>query len=164
MNNIEKHLNISCFIKYSEMTKKFFCLSYFYERYCCVHHDDVSTRWTKNPYIEQKPGFIYLICVPEFQKNDKIGKLYKIGKTIDIKNIKQMHPNGSQLHLCYYCITNIDTIEKRLISSFDDTFSKRINMGTNHYEGDVSLMIPKMMYGMDESSMLMNVLMLCCDM
>jgi len=90
----------------------------------------------------EKPGYIYLICEREFLKTNE--KIYKIGKTINIKHRMPQYPKDSRLYLCFYCTTNIDTIERNLISSFNLLFIKRSDIGAEYYEGDVTLMIRHM--------------------
>ena len=103
--------------------------------------DETPTTYFKE--ISPKPGFIYLICEREFIKTNE--KIYKIGKTINIKNRMPSYPKDSLLYLCFYCDKNIDTIEKNLISSFNLLFLKRTDIGAEYYEGDVKLMIKHMM-------------------
>jgi len=132
-------------------------LSYLYQCYRTRHAKPISITTTyvsntntKIPIVPfgEKPGFIYLICEREFLKTNE--KIYKIGKTINIKNRMPSYPKDSRLYLCFYCTTNIDTIEKDLILSFDVMFLKRTDIGSEYYEGDVKLMIQHMILYMDQ--------------
>jgi hypothetical protein len=95
----------------------------------------------QNPCVAygKKPGFIYLIREREFLKTNE--NIYKIGKTINIKNRMPSYPKDSRLYLCFYCTTSIDELEKFIISLFDIKFKKRIDIGSEYYEGDVGIMI-----------------------
>lgn len=95
------------------------------------------------PTLHESPGWIYLIREREFIKTDE--DIYKIGKTINIKSRMPSYPKGSCLYLCFFCTTNIHKVEKYLISEFDELFVKQTDIGHEYYEGDISLMIKKML-------------------
>jgi hypothetical protein len=90
------------------------------------------------PY-DKKPGFIYLIQEREFINTKE--NIYKIGKTINIKHRMPAYPKQSLLYFCFYCTTCIDEVEKNIILFFDINFKKRIDIGSEYYEGDVATMI-----------------------
>lgn len=88
---------------------------------------------------DKKPGFIYLIREREFIKTNE--EIYKIGKTINIKHRMPSYPKDSRLYICFFCPTCIDEVEKFVISLFDVKFKKRIDIGSEYYEGDAGKMI-----------------------
>ena len=67
--------------------------------------------------------------------------IYKIGKTVEIKNRMPAYPKDSILHICFYCNTNIDQIEKQMIKHFDNVFKNRSDIGREYYEGNLTDMI-----------------------
>jgi hypothetical protein len=99
---------------------------------------DIQYIYPSLPY-DIKPGFIYLIQEREFIKTKE--NIYKIGKTINIKHRMPSYPKQSLLYFCFYCTTCIDVVEKSIILLFDSKFKKRIDIGSEYYEGDLATMI-----------------------
>lgn len=95
------------------------------------------------PELGSKPGFIYILREREFLKTNE--QIYKIGKTVNMKNRMPSYPKDTRLYLCFYCCSNIDAIEKHLISTFDIRFVKRTDIGSEYYEGDIVQMLSAMM-------------------
>jgi hypothetical protein len=69
--------------------------------------------------------------------------IFKIGKTIEMKNRMPAYPKQSILHGCFYCPTNIDLVERYLITLFDAQFIKRTDIGTEYYEDRTNTIIEK---------------------
>ena len=86
-----------------------------------------------------KPGYLYIVQEREFIKTKE--NVYKIGKTINMKNRMPSYPKQSILHMCFYCYTNIDVVEKDMIKHFDEHFKNRSDIGREYYEGNLSSMI-----------------------
>jgi hypothetical protein len=103
----------------------------------------LTQRTFNQPIFGESPGWIYLIREREFLKTGE--EIYKIGKTINIKNRMPSYPKGSCLYLCFFCTTNIHKVEKQLIIEFDEMFEKQTDIGNEYYEGDVSLMMNHML-------------------
>ena len=78
------------------------------------------------------PGHLYLIKEREFVRSKE--PVYKIGKTTNIKNRMPSYPKNSLLIAMLYCPTDIHSVEKTLIQHFDQTFTKRIDIGAEYYE------------------------------
>ena len=95
-----------------------------------------------NPTVEfgKKPGHIYFLREREFLKTNE--EIYKIGKTINIKNRMPSYPKDSRLYVCFYCPSDIDVVEKHLIVVLDRVcVRKRTDIGAEYFEGDVHDMI-----------------------
>jgi hypothetical protein len=89
-----------------------------------------------NTEFGKKPGYIYLLREREFLKTNE--EIYKIGKTINIKNRMPSYPKDSRLYLCFYCPSDIDAVEKHLISVLERIcMRKRTDIGSEYFEGDV---------------------------
>ena len=92
----------------------------------------------------KKPGYIYFLREREFLKTNE--EIYKIGKTINIKNRMPSYPKDSRLYLCFYCPSDIDAVEKHMIAVLDRIcFRKRTDIGSEYYEGDVHEMMSSML-------------------
>ena len=92
----------------------------------------------------KKPGYIYLLREREFLKTNE--EIYKIGKTINIKNRMPSYPKDSRLYLCFYCPSDIDAVEKHLISVLERIcLRKRTDIGSEYFEGDVHEMMVSLM-------------------
>ena len=91
------------------------------------------------PYIETScfkrepkcPGWIYLIKEREFIKTNE--NIFKIGKTTSIKARMPAYPRDSRLYQCFYCPSNIHSVEKEFIRMFDEQFTKQENIGREYY-------------------------------
>lgn len=77
------------------------------------------------------PGWIYLIKEREFIKTNE--NIFKIGKTTSIKSRMPAYPRDSILYQCFYCPSNIHSVEKQFISMFDEQFTKQENIGREYY-------------------------------
>ena len=92
----------------------------------------------------KKPGYIYLLREREFLKTNE--EIYKIGKTINIKNRMPSYAKDSRLYLCFYCPSDIDAVEKHLISVLERIcLRKRTDIGAEYFEGDVHEMMSSLL-------------------
>ena len=92
----------------------------------------------------KRPGYIYLLREREFLKTNE--EIYKIGKTINIKNRMPSYPKDSRLYLCFYCPSDIDAVEKHLISVLERScLRKRTDIGSEYFEGDVREMMASLL-------------------
>tara|TARA_B100000497_G_scaffold125791_1_gene163042 strand:- start:572 stop:1048 length:477 start_codon:yes stop_codon:yes gene_type:complete len=130
-------------------------MRFFFQRWTCFRPVDADTNdhdvsnntilvsppgkpVTIPPNMEfgKKPGYIYLLREREFLKTNE--EIYKIGKTINIKNRMPSYPKDSRLYLCFYCPSDIDAVEKHLISVLERIcLRKRTDIGSEYFEGDV---------------------------
>lgn len=113
---------------------------------CVMPHDepinDHGELVVPQPTQGTKPGFLYILREREFLKTEEL--IYKIGKTINIKNRMPAYPKSSRLYLCFYCSSDIDVLERDLITTFDRLFVKRVDIGSEYYEGDIAQMLSVM--------------------
>ena len=77
------------------------------------------------------PGWIYIIKEREFIKTNET--IFKIGKTTSIKGRMPAYPRDSILYQCFYCPSNIHSVEKQFILLFDEHFTKQPNIGREYY-------------------------------
>lgn len=85
-----------------------------------------------------KNNFVYLIREREFIRLKE--SVYKLGKTTQLPNTRlQGYPKSSQIIL-FMDVFDCHKTEKKLISSFDNLFTCRRDIGREYYEGDLNLM------------------------
>lgn len=132
-------------------------MRFFFQRFNCFRPVDATTIDTDvriivappcipPPTTEfgKKPGYIYLLREREFLKTNE--EIYKIGKTINIKNRMPSYPKDSRLYLCFYCPSDIDEVEKYLISVLERIcLRKRTDIGSEYFEGDVREMMSSLL-------------------
>lgn len=82
-------------------------------------------------------NFIYLIQEREFIKTHE--NVYKLGKTVNPKQRLSSYPKGSKVILVLPC-TDCNVAESSLLSIFDRVFTKRIDIGSEYYEGNIGSM------------------------
>ena len=61
-----------------------------------------------------------------------------------MRNRMPSYPKDSRLYMCFYCSSDIDILEKHLINTFDNLFIKRVDIGSEYYEGDIVQMLKVM--------------------
>lgn len=85
-----------------------------------------------------KNGNLYLIWEREFLKSGE--KVFKIGRTDNIRRRLSQYPKGSRLLFSIYtpdCLT----AERELIRKFKSTFKPRVDIGREYFEGESYCMI-----------------------
>ena len=91
-------------------------------------------------------GHIYVIKEREFLKTGE--NIFKIGKTKNIVNRMPQYPKNSRIYIMFYSL-NIDDMEKHIIKHFDNTFTKRTDIGSEYYECEGNALLKEMIVFMD---------------
>ena len=86
-------------------------------------------------------GYIYLIQPREFIKTNE--KIYKIGKTSRsiIQRFSEYPKQSSLLYCCPVNCKELNMIETGVIKLFDEKFKKRVDIGSEYYQGELFQMI-----------------------
>jgi|AACY02.10.fsa_nt_gi hypothetical protein len=82
----------------------------------------------------KKYGHLYLIKEREFIKTNE--NIFKIGKSINVKNRMMGYPKDSLIY-CIHAIKpelDLGKTERELIKQFDNTFTNRKDIGREYYE------------------------------
>jgi hypothetical protein len=83
--------------------------------------------------IKGQTGHIYVVKEREFIKTNE--SVYKIGKSINIKNRMPCYPKDSKILLIFHSgVFDIHKLEKDIIARYDDLFIKRKDIGSEYYE------------------------------
>lgn len=89
--------------------------------------------------VTRTNNFIYLLREREFIKTGE--NIYKIGKTTQLGlNRFNMYPSGSELLLHLVC-ENCHTLERKIMDLFGKKYKRRLDIGSEYYEGKSSSMI-----------------------
>lgn len=83
-------------------------------------------------------GYLYLVMEREFIKTGE--SICKVGRTKDIFTRMKAYPNGSKLLFTVYTMS-MTTLESRAIELLKDVAKRRIDIGLESFEGNVSEMV-----------------------
>ncbi len=86
-------------------------------------------------------GHVYLLQEREFINAQQ--HVYKIGQSMQVRARISSYPKGSEVKMIV-SVNDCIAIERRLIETFDSKFKKRIDIGREYYEGDVTAMMKEM--------------------
>ena len=81
---------------------------------------------------------IYLLREREFARLNE--NVYKIGKSVNVKNRTNAYPKGSDIELAISCKDSLKC-ERQLLEIFKKTFVQRTEYGREYFEGDKHKMI-----------------------
>ena len=81
---------------------------------------------------------IYLLREREFARLNE--NVYKIGKSVNVKNRTNAYPKGSDIELAISCKDSLKC-ERQLLEIFKKTFIQRTEYGREYFEGDKQKMI-----------------------
>ena len=105
-----------------------------YKRGTCVKHLDNSSC----PNFDEHSGTLYLLIEREFLKTNE--PIYKVGKTINMKNRMMQYPKDSCV-LFSIATEDRDLNEKTITTIFKQKFKHRSDIGSEYFEGNYKLMI-----------------------
>ena len=82
-------------------------------------------------------NYCYLIQLREFIKSGE--QIYKIGKTSNGPTRRLSSYPKNSVVFANEKVNNCNVVEKNIIKCFDKMFTKRIDIGTEYYEGDIDM-------------------------
>ena len=83
-------------------------------------------------------GYFYIIREREFIRMDE--PVYKIGRTGNITKRVKQYPKGSELIISFPC-KDMCGFESEIIRNFRCVFTRKLEYGTEYFEGDIKEMI-----------------------
>ena len=102
--------------------------------FCCFQPKIQSSSNERNINLTKgQAGHIYVVKEREFIKTNE--SIFKIGKSINIKNRMPCYPKDSKIILIFHSgVYDIHKLEKDIIARYDELFVKRKDIGSEYYE------------------------------
>ena len=93
----------------------------------------------QHPFDTDTTEYIYLLQTRESLRNKET--IYKVGRTCKegLQRFK-FYPKGSKLLLHIFCFDSV-TVEKKILSQFNDKFKNASTYGKEYFDGDLTEMV-----------------------
>lgn len=106
----------------------------------CDLDEQVTTKQYESNDDKSTKGYNYIIREREFIRMNE--EVYKVGKCEDMSKRFKQYPKGSEL-VKYATVKDRHMSESLMIDDFKKHFIHRKDLGTEYFEGDISLILCK---------------------